>query len=59
MLIGSASSSRAALAAGAYVITPPALGVGLLEFHQFDVLVAAGRAAARRLLESTGGALTG
>ena len=40
---------------GAWVVTPPSLGVGLLEFHQFDRMVQAGRLAARALLEETGG----
>ncbi len=30
------------------------MGVGLLEFHQLDRMVTAGRAAARALLEITG-----
>ena len=34
------------------VVTPPTLGVGLLEFHQFDRMVLAGRLAARALLEA-------
>ncbi|REJ07803.1 MFS transporter [Microbacterium bovistercoris] len=39
---------------GAWVITPPSMGVGLLEFHQYDRMVEAGRAAARTLLDQTG-----
>ena len=35
---------------GAVVITPATLGVGLLEFHQIDRMVLAGREAARALL---------
>ena len=35
-----------------WVVTPPTLGVGLLEFHQLDRMVEAGRAAARALLAS-------
>lgn len=46
-----------AIAAGAYVLTPRTMGVGVLEFHQFDHMVASGRAAARELLEATGGDL--
>ncbi|UNK71485.1 DHA2 family efflux MFS transporter permease subunit [Microbacterium sp. H1-D42] len=42
---------------GAWVITPHSMGVGLLEFHQYDRMVEAGRAAARDLLEQTGGDL--
>ena len=39
------------------MISPPSLGVGLVEFHQIDRMVAAGRMAARTLLEATGGDL--
>jgi len=42
---------------GAWVLTPHSMGVGLLEFHQFDRMVESGRAAARALLEQTGGDL--
>jgi hypothetical protein len=42
---------------GAFVVTPPSLGVGLLEFHQMDRMVEAGRMAARSLLEATEGDL--
>jgi EmrB/QacA subfamily drug resistance transporter len=59
MMIGSGGAVAAAQAAGAWVVTPPTLGVGLLEFHQFDRMVAAGRAAARALLEEAGGDLYG
>jgi predicted acylesterase/phospholipase RssA/CRP-like cAMP-binding protein len=55
MTIGGARSERLARELGAYVVTPSSTGVGLLEFHQFDRTVAAGRAAARQLLEQTGG----
>jgi predicted acylesterase/phospholipase RssA len=55
MLISSSGASEDARRAGAYVVTPRAEHVGLLEFHQFDALVEAGRAAARELLELTGG----
>ena len=48
-----------ALARGAIVITPATLGVGLLEFHQMDRMVTAGRAAGRALLDQTGGDLSG
>ena len=34
------------------MVTPPTLGVGLLEFHQLDRMVLAGRQAARALLEA-------
>lgn len=46
--------TRSAEHSGAYVITPSSMGVGLLEFHQIDQMVASGRAAARHLLEETG-----
>ena len=55
MMIGSGGAVDAALARGATVVTPPPLGVGLLEFHQLDLVVEAGRMAARELLEQTGG----
>ena len=54
MLIGSGGAVSAARAAGAIVITPPAMGVGLLEFHQLDTLVEAGLDAGRRLVEESG-----
>ena len=57
MTIGSAGAVAAAREHGAYIVTPATLGVGLLEFHQFDLMVDAGRAAARELLERTGGDL--
>ena len=52
MMIGSGGAVAAARARGAMVVTPPTLGVGLLEFHQFDRMVLAGRQAARALLEA-------
>jgi predicted acylesterase/phospholipase RssA len=58
MTIGSAGAVEKARAAGAYVISPPSLGVGLVEFHQFDRMIEAGRMAARTLLDATGGDLT-
>ena len=59
MTIGSGGAVAAAQEHGAHVITPATLGVGLLEFHQLDLMVEAGRAAARQLLERTGGDLHG
>ncbi len=59
MMIGSGGAVQTALDRGAVVLTPPPLGVGLLEFHQLDVVVQAGRLAARRLLEETGGEFPG
>ena len=52
MMIGSGGAVQAAHERGALVVTPASMGVGLLEFHQFDVMVAAGREAARTLLDS-------
>ena len=52
MMIGSGGAVAAARGRGAMVVTPPTLGVGLLEFHQFDRMVLAGRLAARALLEA-------
>ncbi len=40
MMIGSGGAVAAARARGAWVVTPPTLGVGLLEFHQLDRMVA-------------------
>jgi len=57
MMIGSAGAVAGARAHGAWVVTPTALGVGLLEFHQLDRMVQAGRSAARSLLEQAGGDL--
>ncbi len=57
MMIGSGGAADQARAAGAYVVTPPSLGVGLLEFHQMDRMVQAGRMSARALLEEVDGDL--
>jgi NTE family protein len=54
MMIGSGGAVEAAVAQGAAVVTPAARGVGLLEFHQFDRMVAAGRIAARAFLDQGG-----
>ena len=54
MLIGSGGATADALSQGAFVVTPPTLGVGLLEFHQMDLMVEAGRRAARQLLDAVG-----
>ncbi len=59
MMIGSGGAVTAARAQGAWVVTPPTRGVGLLEFHQLDRMVEAGRTAARALLEEAGGDLAG
>jgi EmrB/QacA subfamily drug resistance transporter len=57
MMIGSGGAVDAARSRGAWVVSPAAMGVGLLEFHQLDRMVLAGRAAARALLEQAGGDL--
>jgi predicted acylesterase/phospholipase RssA/CRP-like cAMP-binding protein len=54
MMIGSGGAVAAASARGATVVTPATLGVGLLEFHQMDRMVQAGRDAARALLADGG-----
>jgi predicted acylesterase/phospholipase RssA len=54
IFIGSAGATETARRAGAVVVTPSTMGVGLLEFHQLDRMVEAGRAAARAVLDSTG-----
>ena len=59
MMIGSRGAVQAARDAGATVITPPPLGVGLLEFHQLDLMVEAGRIAVRELLVQSGGTFGG
>ena len=50
MMIGAGGAVDAAHRRGAVVVTPATLGVGLLEFHQLDRMVQAGREAARALL---------
>ena len=57
MMIGSGGAGEAARARGAWVVGPSSMGVGLLEFHQLDRMVQAGRAAARALLEQASGDL--
>jgi len=57
MMIGSGGAVASARAHGAWVVSPSSRGVGLLEFHQFDRMVASGRATARLLLEQAGGDL--
>ena len=53
-MIGSGGAVDAARAEGAAVITPPPLGVGLLEFHQLDLMVEAGQIAGRAFLDQGG-----
>ncbi len=57
MMIGSGGAVAAARAQGAWVLSPSSMGVGLLEFHQLDRMIVAGRAAARTLLEAAEGDL--
>ena len=57
MMIGSAGAVEAARSRGAWVVAPSSMGVGLLEFHQFDRMVQSGREAARALLEQASGDL--
>jgi NTE family protein len=57
MMIGSGGAVEAARAHGAWVVSPAPMGVGLLEFHQLDRMVLAGRQAARALLEQADGDL--
>jgi EmrB/QacA subfamily drug resistance transporter len=51
LLLGSTNTSESAARHADLVITPRAVGVGLLEFHQLDAAREAGRAAAREALE--------
>ncbi len=55
IFIGSGGAVETARAAGAVVVTPSTMGVGLLEFHQLDQMVESGRAAARAVLDGSGG----
>lgn len=57
MLINGGGSIEAARAHGAWVINTAPVGVGLMEFHQMDVMVEDGRKAARALLERCDGDL--
>ena len=50
MMIGAGGAVEAAHRRGAVVLTPAAMGVGLLEFHQIDRMVQSGREAGRALL---------
>jgi EmrB/QacA subfamily drug resistance transporter len=51
MMIGAGGAVQAAHERGAVVVTPASMGVGLLEFHQFDVMVQSGREAARAMID--------
>jgi predicted acylesterase/phospholipase RssA len=54
LFIGSGGAVQHALDAGAIVVTPSSMGVGLLEFHQLDRMVESGREAGRALLDEAG-----
>ena len=57
IFIGSGGAVEAAREAGAVVVTPSTMGVGLLEFHQIDRMIESGRAAARAVLDEPGNGL--
>ena len=52
MMMGSAGAVAAGRRQAAVVVTPDTRGIGLLEFHQIDRAVEAGRAAGRAALEA-------
>ena len=52
MLMGSAPAAQAARQQADVVVTPDTRGIGLLEFHQIDRAVEAGRAAGRAAVEA-------
>jgi predicted acylesterase/phospholipase RssA len=52
MLMASASAGAAARQQAAVVVTPDTRGIGLLEFHQIDRAVDAGRAAGRAAVDA-------
>ena len=54
LFIGSGGAVQSAREAGAIVVTPSSMGVGLLEFHQLDRMVESGRQAGRALLDEAG-----
>jgi predicted acylesterase/phospholipase RssA len=54
LFIGSGGAVASAREAGAIVVTPSSMGVGLLEFHQLDRMVESGRQAGRLLVEDAG-----
>jgi predicted acylesterase/phospholipase RssA len=58
LFIGSGGAVASAREAGAIVVTPSSMGVGLLEFHQLDRMVESGREAGRALLTEAGHLLT-
>jgi predicted acylesterase/phospholipase RssA len=58
-LLASANTSQAANRHADLVIEPRNPGTGLLEWHQIDAAVAAGRTAARQALETAPAAIFG
>jgi NTE family protein len=52
MLMGSAETIAAARRQAAVVVTPDTRGIGLLEFHQIDRAVEAGRVAGRAAVDA-------
>ena len=52
MMMGSAGAVAAGRRQAAVVVTPDTRGIGLLEFHQIDRAVEAGRAAGRAALDA-------
>ncbi len=59
MLLGSSNTSEAARRHADLIVRPLPDGVGLLEFHQLDAALQAGRVAARQVLEDAPGWLFG
>lgn len=54
VFIGSGAAVKEAHDAGAIIVSPSSVGVGLLEFHQLDRMVESGRQAGRALVEQAG-----
>jgi len=52
MLMGSAPAAAKARQHAAVVVTPDCRGIGLLEFHQIDRAIDAGRVAGRAAVEA-------
>jgi EmrB/QacA subfamily drug resistance transporter len=59
LLLGSVDTAEAARTHADLVITPPNVGVGMLEFHQLDRMRESGRRAAQEALEQAPARLTG
>ena len=54
MVLGSCHAAESARRGADLVVLPDTVGVGMLEYHQLDVLLASGRDAARRALAPDG-----